>query len=745
MRLDDDIRRALESLQQGRSSKAFDPEAYIRAFEKSAYAKAQSVLDLLSKQQPFSSLTPVFLSIGGGDAAELQYLLEHSTGTVGVLIEGHRALAEMARQRAHELRKRGLTIETFEGDAKQRITEAVAHATALVAAGTGKYLCVTCHAVLHELFDRGAGGEFDTSRFFGDIFADYTTSIWFTYREPGIPEKWPEVVLLKANCQPQSMLLLAQEICRRHPSMRQLRPEPHVLGDHVRMNSALAMEVLAKLFYLEDLSHEIEERSTAVNHNRLTNVLWYAIGERAREASRANITSISQPTESFIASWARYGISVLGMNDDASSYQLPVAESQTRVMAWRLAEDEPGPPPSTLQQKSEDQIEDPVARELALAEQCLKDREDELLGALLAAKGRAWIESPLSERALAVLGDIHQAYSENHPCYLWSHYLLCLSRLFAGAAVQADDFSEAIIAAASRIGIGLLFRAERMEFCRKCGQLDQALAIANEIRLLQGPAENLATDTDRYVSATTAFLTANLLRHGGLYQMAAEQINVAQTIFRSASPAQATELAHCYYAKAVCVSMTGSSQFDAPFAEARHSGTRRFANALITLSYSHAAWFVGDVLRARQYALQAAGQFAQLGYGKYAARARDLASLLAWWQSLGSGQRLSFDLENAELGAVVKLLVGYSSESADLPRSFASLRPSVAIGLLQFWRAYGSQATLMEFTVPPVLGVHSSGTLFWEPARTVPLEQADRLLRRACSIPEGLRVPLIAD
>jgi hypothetical protein len=81
MQLDEDIRRALESLQEGRAAKAFDPEAYIRAFEQSAHAKAQSVLDLLSQRPPFSTLKPVFLSVGGGDGAELQYLLEHSAGS----------------------------------------------------------------------------------------------------------------------------------------------------------------------------------------------------------------------------------------------------------------------------------------------------------------------------------------------------------------------------------------------------------------------------------------------------------------------------------------------------------------------------------------------------------------------------------------------------------------------------------------------------------------------------------------
>jgi len=742
MRLDDEIRSALESLQHGRSAKAFDPEAYIRAFEQSAQSKAQSVLDLIKEQPHFSPLKPVFLSIGGGDGAELEYLLTNSAATAGVLIEGERTLANMARQRVQNLSTRGRQIEIFEGDAKLKITEAIANATALVASGVGDYLCVTCHAVLHELFDRGES-EFDPSKFFGDIFSDYTKSILFTYREPGIPEKWPEVVLLKADCHPQSLLLLGQEICRRHPAMGSLQPSPHVLGDHVRMNRTLAMEVLAKLFYLPDLAHEIEERSTAVNHSGLTNILWYAIGDRAREARGANITTVSQATRSFVVCWERYGVMVLGQNEDTSSYQLSVAESQTRIIAWRLAESQSRASQSSGDSMRDEWTEDPVAMELALAKQSLRNGEDELLAALLAAKGRAWIESRNATEALTVLEDISKAYAKDRATYLWSHYLLRLFRLFSGDRVEPDDFSPEIVTAASQFGLGPLFNAERMEFCRKCGRLDEAIVIANDIRHKMMP--DCLTDTTRYVHGTAAFLLGNLLRHGGLYHRAWEYVDRAQSLFRFGSPAQATELAHCYYAKAVCVAMTGTSQFDAPFEEGDHTEGRRFANALIMLSHSHAAWFVGDVLRARQSAIQAAAQFAGLRCTKYAARANDLASLLAWWQSLQSGQHLSFQLENKDLAEVVKIFIGHSSDFSQLSARFSSLRLSVAIGLLQFWRVFGRKDESVEVLLPPILHEDAGGELTWVRRQSVPIGQADQILREACLIPSDLRVPLIAD
>lgn len=742
MRLDNDISSALETLQQGRSVKPFNAEEYIRAFEQSAQSKAQSVLDLLKDQPRVSALRPVFLSVGGGDGAELEYLLTHSTATAGVLIESERTLANIARQRATALSAAGLRMEVFEGDAKHKISDAVSNATALVASGAGDYFCVTCHAVLHELFDRG-DTRFDIAKFFGTIFSDYTISTWFTYREPGVPDKWPEEVLLKADCEPQSLLLLAQEICRRHSSMRDLEPSAHVLGDHVRLNRTLAMEVLAKLFYLPDILHEIEERSTAVDHSQLTNILWYAIGDRAREASRANITTISQPTGSFIACWERYGVTVLGLTEDGGSHRLPVAESQTRVIAWRLAGNESRASQLTDQPSPDPQIEESILMELALAKQAVRNREDDLLSALLAAKGRSWVESRNATEALAMLADICNSYSKDSAVYLWSHYLLKLFKLFSGGAVEPEDFSLELATNASQFGLGPLFKAERMEFCRKCSELDEAITIANSIRSHMNPSR--LTDTTRYVHGTAAFLLGNMLRHGGLYHRAWEHVAFAQSLFRADSAAQATELAHCYYAKAVCVAMTGKSQFDAPFEGERHTDGARFATALITLSYSHAAWFVGDVMRARQSALQAADQFADLRYTKYAARAKDLASLLGWWQSLESGQRLNFQVENGNVAEIVRALIGQASDFSKLSAQFSSLRPSVAIGLLQFWRRFGQKDESHEVLLPPIMREEAGSGFSWIARESVPIGQADQILREACSIPPALRVPLIAD
>jgi len=566
--LDVQIQGALESLRHDTSTGGFDAVQYITAFQQSAYDKAQSVLDILAKQPTFSRLRPVFLSVGGGDGAELEYLLRNSDAAAGVLLEGTRPLADVARKRASQL-PIGKEITIFEGDAKEKIREGVTRVNSLVAASRGDYVCVTCHAVLHELFDRG-GSDFDPIGFFATIFQDYTTSTWFTYREPGVPDKWPNVVMVQAACEPHSLLPLAQAISDRHRGMRALRPEPQVVGDHVRMHKTLAMELLAKLFYLKDLAHELEERSTAVDHGQLTNMLWSAIGDRAREESRANIYTESQPTQSFRDLWQKLGISVLGMNENGSLFRLPIAESQSRIIAWRLADSAPihGASP-----KVDLQVEDPVVAELVVARSCLNTGEHDLLCGMLASKARAWIESARAAEALELLREIRGRFPTEDCRHLWSHYGICLGKLFAGEPVHASDFDPEIVKAADGVGIGLLFEAERMEFHRKAGEHQSALEIGNElIGIVLGGNASDVSDTARYVHGTAAFLIGNLLRHGGLYQRAWNAIDRAQSIFRAGPAAQATELAHCYYAKAVCVAMTGMSQFDAPFDESPHGG-----------------------------------------------------------------------------------------------------------------------------------------------------------------------------
>ena len=575
---------------------AFDAEEYIGKFSTSARAKAKTVIQLLqSSGEPFCSKRPVFISIGGGDGEELVTLLGETDGQTGILIEGLRSLAERARQRAIPSGKR---LEVLEGDAQRRIVEAVDLAKEAIRTGAGDFLVVTCHAVIHELYNRSEQ-PFDLARFLGTIFGNNDFPIWFTYREPGTPEKWPKAVLVRAACSPNSLLQLAKAIIAGHSELATLTPQPHVFGDGVRLHKTIGMEMLAKLFYLEDLVHEIEERSTAVDHSILQNTLLLAIGDTAVKEGRASVKSMTAPTASFENHWLELGVEVNGLDERNNTVRLGIAESQTRLVGWRRPSSSKSASkiiasPSDILGRALNKAE---STDIPIAWECLREGDSSLLESLLLSRGRYWVESVHKGTAVELLKAISEAHSLSPLTQLWTHYLLGLVRLFSGN-IELSVFSEDLEAKATVVGLGPLFRSERMEFLRKAGNVEEAVEIANTLSAaLPSTVLLSAGDLERYVVGTSKFLLGNLMRFGGLYRRAWSVIDSAQNIYKPGIQSHATELAHCHYAKAICVAVTGVSSFDLQIEEETRS-TRQFASALIELSYSHAAWFVGDVTRA---------------------------------------------------------------------------------------------------------------------------------------------------
>lgn len=577
--LDDQIAAAIAQLSG--ADRPPQPDAYIESFRESARGKARDVLERLnSDPPPNSGPRPVFVSVGGGDATELAYLLENSEATDGILLESHRASAELARQ----LRISGKELHVFEGDAQERLREVMEFASSFVASKRADFQVVTCHAVIHELYDRSQS-RFDSARFFGTIFGDPTIPTWFTYREPGVPEKWPGEVLLQARCRPQSLLDLAWIIRRRHRSFELTRQEPHVLGDHVRMDRGLAMETLVKLFYLSGLPYELEERSTSVDHQRLESTLMMAVGHAAARERRASVWSTSAPTGSFMDRWRDLGVTASGYEDDRE-IRLSLPESQTRVIAWRVPE---------MPQPIKDLalVGRGLDVELGLAAEAHAGKDHELLLPLLVSKGRAWIESPNSTEALELLAKIRAESGANELLWLWCHYLISIADLFAGRLRNEDAFSPALEARAQAVGLDLLYRAERMECLRKFQRFDQAVSIANSLLPLLDDIRLTPSSSslERYTKGTSAFVLNNFLRSGGAYRLAWRAVNVAAAAFNVGSESHGVELAHCHYARNVCVAMTGVASFETDYPG--HPHRRRFAAALIQLAYSHASLVSG--------------------------------------------------------------------------------------------------------------------------------------------------------
>jgi hypothetical protein len=206
--IDERIQRALESLNVNQENGP-PSDSYIGAFRVSAQSKAEAVLAAIKQAEPpLNKLRPIFLSIGGGDGEELRALLEQSDAIQGILVEKVKEFADVARQQNSRL-PQGKRIEVFEGDAQRKLPEAIEFGRRKIKEGCGDFLAVSCHAVIHELHDR-SDGNFDLASFIGSIFRHEEVAVWFTSREPGVPEKWPEEILLHANCHSESLLKLAE-------------------------------------------------------------------------------------------------------------------------------------------------------------------------------------------------------------------------------------------------------------------------------------------------------------------------------------------------------------------------------------------------------------------------------------------------------------------------------------------------------------------------------------------------------
>ena len=537
--LDSRIERALASVGQRHG---FDKKAYIAAFAASAQEKANAVLGLLEQERdPFRRSVPVFVSVGGGDGTELRELMKRSKANVGMLIEKTPVLVQLARESAQIA---GKSIECYAGDAQQTIDVAVTRARQVVERGDADFVAVTCHAVIHELFDRGADA-FDPLSFFGAIFGDENApSTWFTYREPGDPEKWPQRVLIKAACAPTSLLNLAQAICARHRSLAGLKPVPRVVGEHLFLHRTLAMETLAKLFYLEDLAYEIEERSTSVNHQGLESALMLAIGRLTCDEGRGAVRSSSEPTKSFERYWFEHQVSIDATLDDGATRQLGIPESQTRVVAWRVARGKPAVIDEAIPRI--DETGEGMALELEMARSALATSNEPLLFSVLSSFARAWIESRYAAEATEFIKTVRRRkcgpafvrmehiHSEHLPFVRW------------GEGV-AGSFSGEAAARANEVGLGVLFDAERMEFQRKNREFDKAIEAANTlVQRLPLAVESLGPE-ERYAYGTASYLVANLLRHGGRYDQALPYIESAQRAYVPGIASHDTELAHCEY------------------------------------------------------------------------------------------------------------------------------------------------------------------------------------------------------
>lgn len=724
--LDGEIQRALEATEQSEGPMRAAPEDFARRFSQSAIGKAKEVVEELQKAAPiFREGRPAFVSIGGADGAEIEHLLVHTPSRLGVVIEYNRQLAELARDRVAKLKEVGVTLIVLEGDAKVKIAEAVEIAREAVREGQASYVAVTAHAILHELYDRG-DEEFDPVAFFAAMFNDAKIPTWLTYREPSVPLEWPERVKITAPCDPATLERLALAMHGRAPSF--FGKKPIRTADGCVVPRRLAMELIVKLSYLELLAYELGERSTAIDFKTLQHQLMTAIGVRAFFEGRAEVRQTHFPTRSFVDNFRRLGLQIYGESNEP----LSMPTSQTRV----VASSHPALASDSVPARARPDL-------LAVARLALETNNDGLLEAILLSEGRSWIETDKKDEVVPLLNDVLRARATGSFAYEWSYYLLRLNELFAGRA-EPGAFGPERQQAARRCDLDLLFLAEEMEALRKSdppGAIGRANRLVETLEMLH--VGESTSDKDRYAIATCHFLIGNLLRSGGLYREALDYIDAAAQIYKSGVPSHATELAHGIYARNVCLAMTTGPEIPRESAELGANG-RKFADGLIALTLSHAAWAAEDVEQASTLTAQARDFFNSVGATKYAQRAQATAVLFDAWRATRVGE--SIHAPGLHTERIIATLAGQAGAWDEVRDWLATARPSVVLGHLQF---AGDQDAILDrvedFQTPRLL-VKTDNGFEWSPETRVRTLRDVRaqLLTHVGTVPE-LRVPLLPD
>jgi predicted alpha/beta hydrolase family esterase/tetratricopeptide (TPR) repeat protein len=385
--------------------------------------------------------------------------------------------------------------------------------------------------------------------------------------------------------------------------------------------------------------------------------------------------------------------------------------------------------------------------DFAAATIALQSKNSHALESLIASRGRSWIETTFADRGMQIL---EQVVDEFHPAsaeVIWSRYLLIIARLFKFRDTSSSAIDDDLIKHSDQFHLAPLLVAEKMELARKRGDRQQAIKLAANVLSRVEKRDQARGAGEAYAIGTAYFLLGNLFRYGGQYTRAKLYIEKAQSYYRPGILAHQIELAHCQYAREVCRAVMGGARIEIPMTIG-NSEFRPFAEALLTLTKSHAEWSVGRVPEAEDQAEFASQAFEKIGYQPYAVRASRLKNLLHVWHLLGLGatfdKAISAAPEDADL---LRAMLGSSDASGTVRDKISKMRVSHVLGLLQFAATYNPDWTseIGEFELPPIITISESAEMGWNQLSASSLASADKILRSQIGIASNILIPLIAD
>jgi len=261
--LEETLRAVLGALAPTAAPAASSYEYYADFFQSGRNKAKHVVEDLLALAEKSPERLDLrkcaYLSIGGADGTEIEYVMKNTPIQYGVLSDFSPELSDPMRQKQQALAALGKTLEVRIGDISQQITTCKNQLLQWRGKGWIQGLVCSAQAVIHELPSRSPG--FDIGFLLGEMFWNWEPCLVYC-REPCKPEGWPERIKLAVGSP-----AIASDVLEAYANQvklyvgmegRVLRAGPR----HITLPGELAVEALTKLFYLRDYRHELGEQAT---------------------------------------------------------------------------------------------------------------------------------------------------------------------------------------------------------------------------------------------------------------------------------------------------------------------------------------------------------------------------------------------------------------------------------------------------------------------------------------------------
>jgi tetratricopeptide (TPR) repeat protein len=625
-------------------------------------------------------------------------------------------------------------VERARGDFWEQVDASLQWAGKKLNDGIGDFIAILLRTPVTG--DWAHDREFDLDRLIESLLTP-AADVWLAVTDPGDPTTWPDEVTISFPA-PVRTLLKAVRKSGLPNLPRRARVDRYTVRLPAADAAALVVALTKPRAKFERMPSGIPEAG------RYGACVTLALGPDAREgrAVVAPDDEALRAAEEFLEATGTRITSQL----HGTERRLPLTAYPSCTVAWRLL-----PSQATKVTSLSSAREQATARSSAasLLDESAKDwlgsaidsNDEAVASAILAAHGRAWIEEADVYPALRLIESAKQAFEIGSRAGLWAHYLLALDSALRRSEPDNSWFTEEICTFADTTELGLLFWTERAEFARLRRDMKGACVIASGVMDKLKTARNPGDSSTAYVVATSRYVIANLLRQGGQYELARQLIEDATIQYEPKLPSHRVELTHCLYGRSVCDAMRGVTAVRAVGDWTIDEAV--FAQSLVTLANSHAAWFVADYDRAIQFAEEARLGFARIGYERYATRAERLEGLLDDWARRSGRPRPAGTARLVDESVNQLLAAPPKSRVTTLSRE----RPSRALSVLQFALAYGDNPDADRIVELPryITVTPSQGLITVTPPAAASYQEADNALRDILGVGARTPVPLAVD